>query len=113
MDNREYLRSLGFTVGERGRFSKDMLAALADRDKEERDPTPAEDFAETVMVTPKQREARQLFGRDSEGNKIAFVMCSKCNSHMVWCTCPEGIHAPSYIVSCDDPLVYIRPSVVV
>lgn len=32
MDDREYLRSLGFTVGDRGRFSKEMKAALATRD---------------------------------------------------------------------------------
>lgn len=32
MDDREYLRSLGFTVGERGRFSKEMKDALANRD---------------------------------------------------------------------------------
>ena len=32
MDDREYLRSLGFTVGDRGRFSKEMKAALAKRD---------------------------------------------------------------------------------
>lgn len=32
MDKREYLRSLGFTVGDRGRFSKEMKAALANRD---------------------------------------------------------------------------------
>lgn len=32
MDDREYLRSLGFTVGDRGRFSKEMKAALANRD---------------------------------------------------------------------------------
>ena len=32
MDDREYLRSLGFTVGDRGRFSKEMREALAKRD---------------------------------------------------------------------------------
>ena len=32
MNDREYLRSLGFTVGDRGRFSKEMRAALAKRD---------------------------------------------------------------------------------
>lgn len=32
MDDRSYLRSLGFTVGDRGRFSKEMKAALAKRD---------------------------------------------------------------------------------
>ena len=32
MDDREYLRSLGFTVGDRGRCSKEMKAALANRD---------------------------------------------------------------------------------
>ena len=32
MNDREYLRSLGFEVGDRGRFSKEMKAALATRD---------------------------------------------------------------------------------
>lgn len=32
MHDREYLRSLGFTVGDRGRFSKEMKAALSSRD---------------------------------------------------------------------------------
>lgn len=32
MDDRSYLRSLGFTVGDRGRFSKEMKEALAKRD---------------------------------------------------------------------------------
>ena len=32
MTDREYLRSLGFEVGDRGRFSKEMRAALASRD---------------------------------------------------------------------------------
>ena len=32
MSDREYLRSLGFTVGDRGRLSKKMKEALAKRD---------------------------------------------------------------------------------
>ena len=32
MGDREYLRSLGFEVGDRGRFSKEMKEALAKRD---------------------------------------------------------------------------------
>ena len=32
MNDREYLRSLGFEVGDRGRYSKEMKAALATRD---------------------------------------------------------------------------------
>jgi hypothetical protein len=32
MNDREYLRSLGFEVGDRGRYSKEMRAALATRD---------------------------------------------------------------------------------
>jgi len=32
MTDREYLRSLGFEVGDRGRYSKEMKAALATRD---------------------------------------------------------------------------------
>jgi hypothetical protein len=30
VDKREYLRSLGFTVGERGRFTAEMMTALKD-----------------------------------------------------------------------------------
>ncbi len=32
VNDREYLRSLGFEVGDRGRYSKEMKAALATRD---------------------------------------------------------------------------------
>ena len=42
MNNREYLRSLGFTVGDRGRLSKEMKAALANRDGVDPDSTEAE-----------------------------------------------------------------------
>ena len=34
MDKREYLRSLGFTVGERGRFTAEMMTALKDYQEE-------------------------------------------------------------------------------
>lgn len=53
MDKRAYLRSKGFTVGSRGRFSADMQAALAS--------APAGTITETVAVpsqsTPKPKPA--------------------------------------------------------
>lgn len=102
MDDREYLRSLGFTVGERGRFSSEMLEELAKRDKQ---PTPQEIFNPKTPL----REARQLVGYDNEGHKIVFTLCAKCLEHMVWCECARGVHAPRYIHHSQDPLVYVPP----
>lgn len=47
MDKREYLRSKGFTVGDRGRFSAEMQAALA--------AAPAGSFTEPVKPEPKAK----------------------------------------------------------
>lgn len=109
MDNREYLRSLGFTVGERGRFSKEMLAALASRDGEsteiaKHDEILAEGLDESVIREP-VRSPAELHGFDNEGHKIAFILCSDCHQHMMWCGCEGGVLAPSFIVKSENPLV--------
>jgi len=81
MNDRAYLRSLGYQVGERGRFSKDMVEELNARDKVE---TAEEKYKLPTQIP--QREARQLLGYDDAGNTIAFVMCSRCGDHMRYCT---------------------------
>ena len=106
MDDRSYLRSLGFEVGERGRFSKDMVEELNARDKVE---TAEEKYKLPTQVP--QREARQLLGYDDAGNTIAFVMCSRCGDHMRYCTCKRGVYAPRYITGSKDPLVHVPVTV--
>ena len=103
LTDRAYLRFLGYEVGERGRFSTEMKDELAKRDYQ---PSPQEVFKPEVKP---EREGRQLYGYDKEGNKIGFVICHKCTQHMVWCRCVKGVHAPKYIYSSKDPLVFVPP----
>ena len=109
MNDREYLRSLGFTVGERGRFSKEMLAALSDRNgivvkSDKLDEVEANGIDPEVVRDP-LRPAQELIGFDNEDHKIAFVLCADCHQHMIWCACEDGILAPSFIVRTENPLV--------
>jgi hypothetical protein len=56
MDKREYLRSQGFTVGERGRFSAEMLAVLA--------AAPEGTITEAPKAEPKPRPTRVVVAQD-------------------------------------------------
>lgn len=112
MDKREYLRSLGFQVGERGRFSAEMKAALAKADVAFTISSPKKDesiILETIIpdVPPQKvmREPQQLFGYTQEGSKVGFVTCGRCHYHMMYCDCPGGVQAPSIVSVCDDPRV--------
>jgi len=112
MNDRDFLRSLGFVVGERGRFSKEMVAALASRNSKTETSTKFDKIDEAGLPeklkrTP-VREAEQLYGYDKYGHKIAFVLCNSCNQHMIWCTCKAGILAPSHIIRSENPLVTVR-----
>ena len=120
MDKREYLRRLGFEVGERGRFSAEMQTALknfeADGGKLEGrtgkrdDGLPEMEPSVIIPDIPPQvavREPRILKGKSPEGYTIEFVMCFECSQHMMYCTCRDGVRAPSSVVSCKDPLVRV------
>lgn len=109
MEDREYLRSLGYEVGERGRFSKEMIAALSLRNGVEESLNKEamvhrHGFDQSVIRDP-IRQPEELIGLDIYGNKVAFVLCAACTQHMMWCTCEDGVLAPSYIVSSKNPLV--------
>ena len=116
MDKRTYLRSLGFNVGERGRFTDAMKTALAkfegvfDEDNPEMLNKTKKSKSEDIPkgVIQKQREPRQLFGFTREGIKVGFITCSNCKQHMIWCDCQEGVHAPSIINYSPDTLVFVR-----
>jgi hypothetical protein len=120
MDKREYLRSLGFTVGERGRFTAEMMTALKDYQEEggklegrtgkREDGLPEVEPCVIIPHIPPQRPVRNpktLVGRSREGYKISFILCFDCHQHMMYCTCEGGVKAPSSVVSSKDPLVRV------
>ena len=85
MNKREYLRSLGFTVGERGRFNDIMKIELAKYDgvfDDDIKPLKTNKIKEykpmaaPVMNKQKRvRENRMLTGYTKEGYKIGFDGC--------------------------------------
>lgn len=119
MNKRDYLRSQGFNVGERGRFNDAMKSAIAKAQEEgivfNDIPTPkVEKLYKTEEIKShifkpqeKLRAARELFGYTHEGIKIAFITCRQCRSHMIYCSCTGGVQAPSLVVRSNDPLVRI------
>ena len=114
MTKREYLRSLGFQVGERGRFNDAMKKALAEYTcKFDEPPSASANYAgpEGKPWYPSSdtpvRPSYAFVGKTAEGYVIRWDGCARCKSHMVYCICPEGVYAPKYIVSCEDPLVVV------
>lgn len=116
MDKRDFLRAHGFTVGSRGRFSKEMLEVLKDYVEPENTivedsivvSTPATpQYPDLVKNVPVQREARILKGYTPEGYILNFVSCSECAEHMVYCSCAGGVRAPSSVIRSADPLVRV------
>jgi len=99
MTDRDYLRSLGFTVGERGRFSKEMLDALANRKNAQiqDDMDNVTDYLNLPRRTP-VREAQELYGLTKGGHKVGFIMCSACAEHMIWCEC-DKVLAPDNVAT--------------
>jgi len=94
MNDRDYLRSLGFFVGDRGRFSKEMKEALANRDA-----TPSVDDVSLPHIT-QQRRSQILYGITKGGSRVAFITCSRCAHHMIWCEC-EKVMAPDNVAVLD------------
>jgi len=115
MTDREFLRSLGFEVGDRGRFSKEMKAALAKRDGVDPDAAepgygPQDRLADgrwaiersnagPVVVKPSvvMRNAKAFVATLTNGQKIACGNCSTCKEHVMYCECEDGPQPPNYL----------------
>lgn len=116
MNKREYLRSLGFKVGERGRFTPEMLTALKNAEiKFDGNKTVVESVEVDVLDYPqikstKMRESRTLYGYTVEGHKVGFQLCFSCSQHMMYCECKRGIKAPSVVAYTKEPDVFIPDS---
>lgn len=121
MNKRDYLRTQGFNVGARGKFNDAMLSALKSAEKhgivfdEKPIPKPREVFKREAIIPdiPKQeplREARTLYGFTKAGDKVGFISCSDCHSHMIYCKCNGGVLAPSIVSRSNERLVRIGNS---
>jgi len=118
MTRREYLRSLGFTVGERGRFNSAMKIELAKYDgvfDDDIKPLKTHKIKEhkptIATVKPGQkrvRENRMLTGYTKEGYKVGFDGCLECHQHMVYCQCKGGILAPRIVTASPDTIVRVN-----
>jgi hypothetical protein len=104
MNKRDYLRSLGFEVGERGRLSAEMLEALKDfyedatqNNKPQRKILPA---------SVKMRDDRTYMVELQDGGRVEMGFCSSCKESMLYCHCDGGPKPPSYL---DSPIVNWYP----
>lgn len=123
MNKRDYLRSLGFTVGERGRFSADMHAAIESAPegsivepavvvkparvtkpkvaKVTNLPTAAERNAPAAAprpVLPVLRKQETLYALTPIGRTHAVVgydNCFRCNQRVSVCPCTAGPKPPA------------------
>lgn len=117
MNKREYLRSLGFTVGERGRFSAEMLKALADapagavtedakpapKPRAKREPKPGtvtvakvEARRPSPLDMPKRRPENTGFTVVG-GTLIRQDVCGKCTARVSRCACDTGPQAYKWL----------------
>lgn len=93
MNKREYLRSLGFEVGSRGRFSEEMQQALKDYTEE----TPEVIIIPKVKNTPKRTDGVRVCTAELHtGQIIRFDMCADCKENVIYCHC-DNPQAPEWL----------------
>jgi len=111
MTKRDYLRSIGFIVGERGRFTDAMNAALSSYTGTFSEPSKDKEVKEANTWYPSSptpvRPKYALVGYTEYDTEVRFDGCTRCKAHMIYCICVEGIKAPSIVVRSDDPLVCV------
>ena len=98
MDKREWLRSQGFEVGKRGRFSTEMKAALngqtfteeyqawKSEEKAAQEPVPK------IPNTPKRTDGVKLYKATlDDGIVIKFDYCPSCKESVIYCHCASPL----------------------
>lgn len=107
---KEYAISLGLAKPGRGRLSKEAWAAINQAEVEgvvfadKSAPTPIDKPTNVVSLRKpsiKLRSVETLVGYTKEGWSVGFVNCRRCAQHANYCNCPQGILAPSIVVSLD------------
>lgn len=104
--------SLGLARPGRGRMSKEAHAAIREAEakgvrfaeKGSAAPSTPEPVSIKVVEPKKVRDiGEKLTGYTKEGWSVGFDTCRRCHLHANYCTCPEGVMAPSIVVSLDPP----------
>lgn len=86
MNKREYLRSLGFEVGTRGRFNEAMLKALQDFEE----PTEEVVIIPKVKNVPKRTDGITVYTAVLTGGQvIRFDTCATCQENVIFCHCSD------------------------
>lgn len=86
MTRREYLRSLGFEVGTRGRFNEAMLKALQDYTEE----TPEVIIIPKIKNVPKRTDGITVYTAVLKGGQvIRFDTCATCQENVIFCHCSD------------------------
>jgi len=100
MDKREYLRSQGFEVGERGRFSAEMLEALRSFEGEETQNNHVVSRSTIVKsISTQQRDASVYMCVLEDGIRVAMGFCNACKDSIRYCECVGGPQPPDYFDS--------------
>lgn len=119
MNDREYLRSLGYKVGDRGRMSAHMKQLITDRHGGDEPPVANENDNQYKSMD-KMADGRWAIERSNnlpnlvkqsvvmrssnsyqatliDGLKIGVEFCSNCKDHVMHCQCEDGPHPPRYL----------------
>jgi hypothetical protein len=84
MNKREWLRSQGFEVGDRGRFSLEMQEALEEFEK----PAVEEEAYVPPPRKPKRTDGVRYYVAKLKGGQVLrFDMCPSCQENIAYCSC--------------------------
>lgn len=99
MDKRAWLRSKGFEVGERGRFSAEMIEALKEYNSGDAESVPVVslDAVLNKSVSTVMRDATAFMAVTKDGLSVACGNCSICHDMVMYCACSDGPHPPRYL----------------
>lgn len=99
MDKREWLRAKGFDVGNRGRFSAEMLEALKEYDSGSADGAPVASLGPVIpkSVSVVMRDATAYIAVTHDGVSVACGSCAECHESVMYCACSDGPHSPKYL----------------
>lgn len=105
-------------MGDRGRFSKEMKAALASRDGKDPEEASESDYGpqdrladgryaversnglpSLVKESIVMRDARSYMATLTSGQKIACGFCSECRDIVMYCECDGGPIPPKYLAA--------------
>ena len=104
MDKRAWLKARGFQVGERGRFSAEMIEALKEYNSGDAESVPVVSLGPVIRksVSVPMRDASAYMAVTTDGLNIACGSCAVCHDMVMYCACSDGPHSPKYLADTLD-----------